>query len=325
MKIAVYAITKNEQQHVERFMQAVLPELKEGDEVVICDTGSTDLTLYELTKYPVALHSIVISPWRFDDARNASLALVPADVDVCVCLDLDEVVQPGWREAIEKAWTPGTTRLRYPFIWNWQPDGSPGITYYADKIHARHGYRWRLPCHETLAYSGDEVQAFTDDVVIHHHADNSKSRSSYLPLMAQALAEDPTDDRMQHYYARELYFRGLHPTATEVFKQHLANPKATWRHERSQSMMYLAKTTGDKDWLLKAAAECPERREVWMWLAEHERDRGDYSMALAYALRAAKLPEDRFYLSDPAAAGDGPLRLAERITEALAAGGAENG
>ena len=40
----------------------------------------------------------------FDVARNKSLELVSLDTDICVCTDIDEVFEPGWRENLEKHW-----------------------------------------------------------------------------------------------------------------------------------------------------------------------------------------------------------------------------
>ena len=42
---------------------------------------------------------------------------MPSDVDICVSLDLDEVLEPGWRQEIERVWQPDTTRLWYYFDW----------------------------------------------------------------------------------------------------------------------------------------------------------------------------------------------------------------
>jgi glycosyltransferase involved in cell wall biosynthesis len=319
MKIAAYAITKDERHHIERFMA---PIRNVADLVVVADTGSTDGT-YEalMADDDIQAHRITISPWRFDDARNASLALVPGDVDVCICLDLDEVLQPGWREALEAAWVDGATRLRYPYVWSWQEDGSPGITYYADKVHARHGYRWRNPCHEVLRRQGQELQAWTEGFVVHHHPDPKKSRSSYLELMGQSLVEDPTDDRMQHYFARELMYRGHHQEAAKGFRVHLDNPKATWRHERSESMIYLARVEPNnaRSWLYKAVAECPERKETWFALAQYEFMLGSNELALGFARTAQDLEPDKFYLSNPAAQGDGPGKLVSMIKERMEA------
>ena len=195
MKIVVYAIAKNEAHFVPRWLAAI----READAVVVLDTGSTDDTARLLREGGATVHVATVSPWRFDDARNLSLALVPGDADVCVCLDLDEVLQPGWREGIEAAWREGTTRLRYPYVWSWTAEGAPGVQYWADKIHARHGGRWRLPCHETLHFQQPEHAEWTDKVVIHHHPDATKSRGNYIDLLALAVRENPTCDRTRHY------------------------------------------------------------------------------------------------------------------------------
>jgi glycosyltransferase involved in cell wall biosynthesis len=93
MKIAVYAISKNEEQFAERCIKSAA----EADCFILCDTGSTDATKQIARDCGAQVFDISISPWRFDHARNASLALIPADVDICICLDLDEVLNAGWR------------------------------------------------------------------------------------------------------------------------------------------------------------------------------------------------------------------------------------
>jgi hypothetical protein len=107
--------------------------------------------------------------------------------------------------------------------------------------------------------------------------------------------------------------------ASEAFQKHLANPNATWRHERSESMMYLARVGGNKAWermwLMRAAAECPERRETWMRWAEFEAREQNKGFAFSLALEARDLPEDKFYLSDPKYRGDAPAKFMQAITE----------
>ena len=73
MKIAVYAISKNEEKFVKRFCESA----KDADLILIADTGSTDNTAYLAEKHGANVESICITPWRFGDARNAALALVP--------------------------------------------------------------------------------------------------------------------------------------------------------------------------------------------------------------------------------------------------------
>jgi len=120
MKIAVYAISKNEEQFVQRFCDSA----KDADLILIADTGSTDDTVKLALECGAKVHDICISPWRFDKARDAALAMIPRDFDVCISLDLDEILEDGWREEIERVWTAETTRLRYKF------DCGSGISFY---------------------------------------------------------------------------------------------------------------------------------------------------------------------------------------------------
>ena len=45
-KIVVYAISRNEEKHVKRWVES----MKEADEIIVLDTGSTDKTV-KLLKY----------------------------------------------------------------------------------------------------------------------------------------------------------------------------------------------------------------------------------------------------------------------------------
>jgi glycosyltransferase involved in cell wall biosynthesis len=90
MKVAVYCIAKNEAQHVKRWYESSL----EADYHVIADTGSDDDTVKIAKELGITVVEVGVDPFRFDDARNASLAAVPLDADYCVALDMDEVMQP---------------------------------------------------------------------------------------------------------------------------------------------------------------------------------------------------------------------------------------
>ena len=288
MKVAVYTIALNEEQ----FVRAWAESAKDADLLLIADTGSTDGTVALARSLGVEVHTITIRPWRFDDARNASLALLPADVDYCIALDMDEVLLPGWRGELDKAHAAGWSRPRYEYTWSWNPDGSPGLVYGGDKIHRRAQYRWRHPVHEVLTYYGQgaESQGWTG-IQIHHHPDASKPRSQYLPLLAMSVAEDPHDDRNAFYYARELYFYGRNEEAAAEFERHLCLPRAVWAPERAASMRYLHKITGNIDWLHKAIAEAPGRREALVELAQHHHNTGNWRVCYEAATAALAITD----------------------------------
>ena len=289
MKIAVYTIAKNEEQHVQRWADSC----KDADHRLILDTGSTDNTRETAIYCGVTTVHKTFTPWRFDHARNAALNILPDDVDICIALDMDEVLQPGWREALEQL-PPTVTRPRYKYVWSWNPDGSEGLTYGGDKIHARHGYTWKHPVHEVLKPDGIETQQWCD-LLIHHHPDHSKSRSQYLPLLKLAVEEDPRDDRNQFYLAREYFFHGEHALAQYHFSEHLK--LSQWQPERAASYRYLAKMRPDsaEHHLYKAIAEDHSRRESWVALASVYHDKKDWVAcrhACAMALQITEKPMD---------------------------------
>lgn len=267
-----------------------------ADVVVVADTGSADGSIGHLQALGAAVHRVSIEPWRFDDARNAALALVPGEVDVCVSLDLDEILCPGWRPALEAAWVPGTTRAHYDFVSAFHEDGRPAIRFLNNRIHARHGYRWRHACHEGIYPDRIAEQGvLAPGVRVEHHPDRARPRAAYLPLLAAAAAEEPHDPRMAHYHARELFHAGRYDDAAREFERYLALPGNAFRPERSAGMLYLAKCEMARgrdglDWALRAAAECPERREPWVTLADIRYRRGEWAECRAAAIRGCRCP-----------------------------------
>jgi glycosyltransferase involved in cell wall biosynthesis len=309
MKIIVYAICKNEAQFVARFCAAA----READQVIVVDTGSTDETCNLLVAHGATVHQVNISPWRFDDARNAALSLVPADADICVSLDLDEILQPGWREEVEKAWTAGTTRLRYLFDWG------HGITFYSEKIHARSGYRWHHPCHERIIPDRlTEVWQDIHKLLVVHKPDETKSRGQYLDLLRISIEEDPHCDRNAFYYARELFFTGNWAEAIKQGLRHLSLPNATWAEERAYCMRVIGKSYSEKGdpnealkWLRAACSEAPGTREPWCDLAEETYKQARWPECYGAALTALSITERPIvYTSEPASWGFKPYDFA---------------
>jgi len=267
------------------FIQRWADSSKDADYRILVDTGSSGEQVTYARHLGVDVYEIRVTPWRFDVARNAALALVP-DCDTVVNLDVDEVLEPGWRDSLEAA----GPAPRHSYHYQWSPD----VSFLGDKIHSRYGWVWKHPCHETLypadSHRSDRVQPTS--LAITHLPDDTKSRESYLPLLALAVKESPDDDRMAHYYARELFFRGQWDLARREFMRHLSMPAARWPAERAQSYRYIAKMDDyPEKWLLKAAAEDPSRREVWVDLARWAAGQHFDELAAGYAERAMAITQ----------------------------------
>lgn len=316
MIVCVYAICKNESKFVDRWMDS----MREADSVYVLDTGSADDTAALLRARGAQVTVETISPWRFDTARNRSLELVPYDADICVCTDIDEYFHPGWRRLLEEAWKPGTTRAAYRYTWNFNPDGSEGYVFWTEKAHSRHGYVWTHPVHEVLSWVGEGQEGgkvYVEGMQLDHRADNSKSRSQYLPLLEQSVLEEPDDDRNMHYLGREYYFHSMWDEAIITLKRHLLLPKATWRDERCASMRYIARcyaAKGDmgeaKRWLIRAVAEAPHLREPYLELAERMYEERNWDAVAALCRDALKITErPRTYICEAEAWGSMPWDL----------------
>lgn len=309
LKIAVYAISKNE----EKFVKTFCDSAQGADCILIADTGSTDRTVELAREYGATVIPIYINPWRFDKARETALALLPADIDVCISLDLDEQMEPGWREEIERVWKDDTTRLRYKFDWG------AGISFYYEKIHHRKGYYWHHPVHEYPVPDRriHEVYAHTDMLLVSHHPDPEKSRGQYMPLLELAIAEDPRCPRNAFYHARELTFYSRWEEAITALKKYLDMPEATWQNERAYAMRLLGKTYGELQnyneslaWYRRATAEAPDTREVWVELAMVCYRMHEWQECFAYAGRALAIKDKALvYTMDPEVWGSKPHDL----------------
>ena len=317
MKVVVYAICKNERQFVDRWMDS----MSEADEIYVLDTGSDDGTPELLRARGAHVTVEEIRPWRFDTARNRSLELVPEDADICACTDLDELFHPGWRVLLERAWKPGTGQASYRYTWNFNPDGSEGVVFWPEKIHARKGYRWVHPVHEVLRWTGEGrpgsvVRAV--GVQLDHRADPTKSRGQYLGLLELSVQEEPDDDRNMHYLGREYMFRRRWEDCIRTLKRHLAMPRATWADERCASMRYIAAAEEQlghleeaERWHLRAVAEAPYLREPLVGYARFLYGRRAYAGVLYFAEKALEIRERPYtYITDAESWGSMPWDLA---------------
>lgn len=264
MRIGVYTIALNEAQFVDRWFESA----RAADYWLVADTGSTDGMQERLQAHGVDVRSIAIRPWRFDDARNAALAMVPADIDVVVALDMDEVLRPGWRERVIRHWTE-CTRLRYRYVWSWTEHKQPDVMYYDVKITTRHGWRWRYPVHEVLFPTISDAMVTCDDILVEHHPDYTKPRSQYLPLLQLAVQEDRHDSRCSFLLAREYFAQGQYAEAIQQYESYLALPAANWFVERAAAMRHVGKShevlgniSAAHTWFSRATIEDPTSREV---------------------------------------------------------------
>jgi len=304
LKIAIYAICNGEAKFVERFMKSC----EGSDAVIIGDTGcpADDDAASEFKRLGATVYPIYVRPWRFDLSRNAVLALIPPDIDVCISLDVDEVMVEGWRERIEEVWDPAiTNNLWYYFDWGCN------IVFPYHKIHSRDGWHWHHACHEDLRLDArmQQVNAYcyAGGALVRHFPDNTKSRGSYMSILEASVKEDPNDPTHYFYYARELVAYRRYDEGIAALEKYLSMKAASNQNERCYAMRLLSQAWRDKGdfykaegWASQAAAEVPNTREPWALLEELAYRKKDWWACLAHGMRCVSIKDKHLvYTVDP--------------------------
>ncbi len=308
LKVAVYAICKNEEAFIPRWVES----MKEADEIYVLDTGSTDNSVSLLKQLGVNVKVKTYNPWRFEKARNDSLAMVKNDVDICVCTDLDEVFDKGWRDVLEAYWLKESpTRARYNYYWKLNEKDEALVSFWINKIHTRKNYFWKHPVHEVLNSSAEE-KIIDVPIVLKHYPDKYKSRQSYLPLLELSVKEDPLDDRNLHYLGREYMYYQKYDLCIDTLHKHLNCKKATWKDERCASMRFIARSYMAKgylqeayDWYKRAINEAPYLREAYIELANLNIYQNNFLEAYHNLQKAFKIKEkSKSYINEEFAWND---------------------
>jgi glycosyltransferase involved in cell wall biosynthesis len=233
MRVGVYIICKNEIAFIERCFNSI----RQADEIVICDTGSTDGTVELLQKLSIdhsqlTIKKIHVNPWRFDDARNAALYSLSGDLDVCISIDADEMLEPGWYDILsahvdkdikDNGKVSDRYHHRFKTVWDWDKAGMNVSEHWHERIHTRHGYRWQLPVHEVLVKCDGTLEnvKWMSNFWMIQHPDTTKSRGSYLPLLEQSVKEDPKRWKTLSFLAGEYVSTGRHDDAINTLDKAL--------------------------------------------------------------------------------------------------------
>jgi len=294
MKIAVYAISKNEAENVDCFLQSI------GDcPVYVLDTGSTDKTVELLKAGGAIVHQEKIEPWRFDDARNKALSLVPKDVDVCVSMDLDERLVCGWLDCLKEDFDGDLGSCEFVDEWADSEKTIPSILSKRFRIHARHSCVWKNAVHELLAPVTPSSAKYFDTSVRMEHHQNGKQRD-YEPLLLKILENDPTNFSAWTQLAFEHQQKGLFEEAISEYKKAIELLEKTENPENRIKSAYAWLSVAqcffemkNKNEMIRsflfAVASDPSCREAWTHLAHVSLQIGNAPFAYGAAINACSI------------------------------------
>lgn len=302
IKIAVYTIALNEEKHVKRWYESA----KEADVLLIADTGSTDSTAFLAKSLGIKVYQIEVKPWRFDVARNAALALIPGDVDLCISMDMDEVLVPGWRTSLEEDFEQGINFPSIKLVLGRDEAGNPLNFFDAPRIHPRQGFYWKYPIHEVISPQvGVAFNRGAAKAEMEHIPDRSKSRNSYIDLLETARIEFPTDWRMAHYLIREYHYNSRYVDILRLTEESL-DLNEGWSIERasvsiwaSNAAWQLGLKKSSIEWARQATKDAPDFYEAWHWRAHIAHLLGKWPETFESATKILNLERHRHHLVKP--------------------------
>jgi len=330
-KICVYMIAKNEEDFVDRVMDSIA----EADLVVVGDTGSNDNTIQKFRDRGARVHSLNLEEFRFDAARNATLDLVPKDIDICVSLDCDEVLQDGWYQDLQENWKDETTRASYLLNYAFDDKENVTIHFNANWVHAREGYRWKYAIHETLyrIFDTPENKIKLNKFIHNHHPKPGKKSGNFIHLH-EISAEENNDFHSLFCLIREYHNVSMYRECTEVLRKFLALPGTRWDLQTAAACCYAGEAymkLGDianaKITFFTSIVECPARwREHYYLLAKLYYDEKEYKFSLFFLEKGLEIKnkdisyieKDKYYgylMWDYAALSAFYLNLKEKAIE----------
>lgn len=302
-----------------------------ADEIVVCDTGSTDGTISVAEGLGARVFSI---PWEEDFAAARNESIRRAQGDWLLHLDADETLDPeGARRIRELVDADGlgadavelvlANYCNDPRAWRWTP-ANPANRFargYAGYIRVGllrlfrngRGFEYREPVHENITESvlerGGRIRR--EEILIHHYgydleaARRGAKAQRYLAMARRKAIERPNDVKALHDYAEQALACGMADEAETCCRRALAI---------APEDVAAATTLAN---ILLNRGELEEAREILARLAQKDPSFPHVSTALAaIALREGRLQAAQQHLD--AALDHEPRHVMARLYRARA-------
>jgi glycosyltransferase involved in cell wall biosynthesis len=300
IKISAVLIVKNEQKVIERCLRSV----KDFDEIVVLDTGSTDRTMEIAREMGAKVSSMPPEkPFHFARARNAAHDL--ATNDWCMAIDADEVLRTGMlgkiRKAIREQQAKDPLDRISGFIITFTDKNS--LTK-KKKVYCKSTWNWRWRCHEQLYPLGTDVKEGMLDTVIMDHlplADGNQRRGQNVELLKITIEETPEYTRAWKHLGQELMLDKAYRDAIP-YLEHFVEKTDEGPLEKSEVMMRLGQCQAELKqyeaaikWFEMAAQTDPRRREPLYHggrylMLKNPMTFGDLVMAADFLRRCLSIP-----------------------------------
>jgi len=237
MKISAVLIVKNEESCLEKCLKSLLG----FDEIVICDTGSTDKTIEIAKKYTDKIFTDYKWEDSFCKARNHALSKCTGDW--IFTIDADETLESNGlakiRKGVEFAEKHNQKTINCIMVANISEDEFlfPRLYKKCPEVY------WKGDVHNYLSITDNNKSDIR--ITYSYSQSHSLDPNRSLRILKRVMKEKPDSIREAFYLAREYFYRKDYITAIYWYKDYLT--RAYWAPEWAEGYLMLARCYWELD------------------------------------------------------------------------------
>ena len=239
--ISAVLIVKNE----ENYLPKCLESIKGVDEIIICDTGSTDKTIEVAHKYTDKVFTDYKWNDSFCEARNHALS--KATGDWILSIDADETLES--LEVVREAIKNNPNEL----VLNCTLQTRKGEQFKFPRVFKRcPDVFWKGSIHN---YINQAPKVNTDIRINYEYSDaHKKDPDRALRILGKEVIKDPKCGREKFYLAREYWYRKDFESAIHWYEEYLKT--AWWNMEMAEAELQITKCYCNLNNYTKAKEHC---------------------------------------------------------------------
>ncbi len=217
MKLSVSMIVKNE----ESCLRDCLESIKDADEIVIVDTGSTDKTIEIAKEYTDKVYSGKYYAWRDNFAFSRNQSLERCTGDWIIIIDADEIMEKGGIKKIRR-FLAKVPENKKGIMINTISNLTEGTHNKNVRIFKNNsGISWSGAAHNYLSVTQSETIDMDLTIKYGFSAAHNLDPDRTFRILKNYVKKHPNASREKYYLAREYYYRKEIENALRYFDEYL--------------------------------------------------------------------------------------------------------
>lgn len=260
MRISVVMIVRNEEAVLARCLESV----KEADEIIICDTGSTDRTLDIARQYTDKIFTDYTWEDHFAKARNHAKS--KATGDWILSIDADEFLTCPFstvREAAALGFMAVNVKMTAEY-------GPPSQFWFPRLFRRCPEVWWEGAVHNHISVMGEDVGAVT--ITFGYSPAHGQDQLRSLRILEREVATHPECVRERFYLGREYFYRGMYDKALPMLGRYVQQSR--FLAEKAEAFLTMARAYWElrmaddaRDALVQALIINPHFKEACQFMA----------------------------------------------------------